>query len=143
MLYDLLLAALWTVSLVGQTSGDASDAAHPSARPWYLVRSCSEGWASNRDYCRVAQASFGVSVLAAGLYFGRLVWRGCEVVCRWRHRGEGWMAVDGEEKFGDGREEEKYSDEERGVVAREDQTDQALSPVLAFFPSGSRHLGRE
>jgi hypothetical protein len=149
VLYDTLLASLWTLSLVGQTSEDCSDPEHPSTRPWYLTHSCSESWGSNRGYCRVAQTSFAFSVLAAALYFGRLVREALLVAYR-RGRARGnkeWTAVGTEEEVFEGgdevdeADEEKYSDGDRLLTPRGERFDQALSPVLAFFPS-STHLGR-
>ncbi|KAM5354413.1 hypothetical protein ACJ41O_001062 [Fusarium nematophilum] len=141
-LYDILLLGLWTVSLTGQASGDLSDPQHPSPYPWYLTRSCSEAWGKNRGYCHVAQASFAVSILAAVLYGGRII---REVLLMAYRRGRAherdWSVKDVEMDVESISIRDKYSDGERETVemltVREDWNDQALSPVLAFFPSGT------
>lgn len=138
VLYDLLLFSLWTSSLVGQYSSDYSDPEHPSDHPWYLAKGCAVSWESNVGHCRTAQACFVVSIMAVGLYGARVVLEAMVTVVYGRQhllRDE----IDRELRLGE--DEEKYSDEEEGVVvglAVQDEWhgyDQALSPVLAFFPS--------
>ncbi|KAM0433292.1 hypothetical protein ACHAPT_004168 [Fusarium lateritium] len=136
-LYDALLLCLWTVSLDSQASGDLSDPEHPSPRPWYLTRGCSAAWDRNQGYCRIAQASFAVSILAAVLYGVRLLREALLLAYQSgrRHERE-WSIQDVDEEMGD-----KYTDNERETavgltVQQESWQGQALSPVLAFFPSG-------
>lgn len=135
VMYDLLLSFLWIVSLVGQNSGDFSVPEHASVHPWYLTRGCAASWDANRGYCRMARASFVVSILAVILYGGRVVLEAL-VAAYYRGRGDSRKWVD---KSVD---EEKYSDEERessvGLTVPNDWYDQGLSPVLAFFPSDIR-----
>lgn len=138
VLYDLLLFSLWTSSLAGQYSSDYSDPEHPSDHPWYLAKGCTVSWESNVGHCRTAQAGFVTSILAVVLYGGRVVLEAMVTVVygRQHHPRDG---IDRELPLGE--DEEKYSDEEGGLVvglAVQDEWhgyDQALSPVLAFFPS--------
>ncbi|KAH6990296.1 hypothetical protein EDB80DRAFT_882295 [Ilyonectria destructans] len=138
ILYDMLLAFLWIVSLAGQASGDFSDPDHPSVHPWYLTRGCADGWAGTRGFCHVAQASFAISMLAAMLYCGRLL-REAMLVAYYRGRvhERKWTAVDVEDV--EEANEGKYSDvdQETGMrlAVREERYDTGLSPVLAFFPA--------
>lgn len=139
VLYDMLLAFLWIVSLAGQASGDFSDPDHPSAHPWYLTRGCADGWAGTRGFCHVAQASFAISMLAAMLYCGRLLREAMLVAYhRGRTHERNWTAVDVEDV--EEANEEKYSDVEQEtgmrLAVREERYDTGLSPVLAFFPAG-------
>jgi hypothetical protein len=64
VLYDILLIALWTYSVVIQSSGDFSDPKHISLRPWYLDHSCSEAWPRSHGACEAAKASFGLATFA-------------------------------------------------------------------------------
>lgn len=137
ILYDSLLAFFWTRTLLCQTSGDFSDPRHPSSRPWYLMRKCPTDTAAA---CYIAQASFAVSVLAALFYGGRFVAAAIEVAVVWikdqetRHR---FIAIHPDPV-----------DEENDIcledaAAREKERyrylyEEALSPVLAFFPKDSR-----
>ncbi|KAF4469555.1 hypothetical protein FALBO_3547 [Fusarium albosuccineum] len=141
-LYDVLLLCLWAVSLSGQASGDLSDPEHPSPRPWYLTRGCSAAWDRNRGYCRIAQATFAVSIMATILYGGRLIREALVLAYqRGRKHERQWSAQDVDvdvESIGD-----KYSDNDGDTVGRlavkgpDYWQDQALSPVLAFFPCES------
>lgn len=137
ILYDSLLAFFWFRVLLCQTSGDFSDPRHPSPRPWYLMRKCPTDTAAA---CYTAQASFAVSVLAALFYGGRFVAAAIEVAVVWikdqetRHQ---FVAIDSDPV-----------DEENDLcledaTAREKERyrylyEEALSPVLAFFPQDSR-----
>ncbi|CAM1507438.1 Fc.00g070790.m01.CDS01 [Cosmosporella sp. VM-42] len=133
IMYDVLLASFWSISLVGQSSGDFSDPDHASEHPWYLTQGCTSSWDRNRGYCRVAQASFVVSMLAVALYGGKVLFQLLELVCnRGKEHAERWSY---DHRAG----EEKHSDlereAERWLTVREPHVDEALSPVLAFFPS--------
>ncbi|KAK7414800.1 hypothetical protein QQX98_006402 [Neonectria punicea] len=139
VLYDMLLASLWVVSLAGQTSGDFTDPDHTSTHPWYLTRGCAASWEGIRVYCHVAQASCAVSVLAAVLYIGRLLREAMlEAYHRGRKHERKWTAVDTMDEIED-LEEEKYSDTQEemnmNLRIREEWYDSGLSPVLAFFPA--------
>ncbi|KAI6776679.1 hypothetical protein HG530_000624 [Fusarium avenaceum] len=134
--YDMILLGLWAVSITGQTSSDFSDPEHPSVHPWYLTRGCSVAWDRTEGYCRTAQAGFALSIMAMVLYGTRLM---REVVLIAYERGQRdqpkWSAQD------DGVEpmESIYTDGEWDSASTskvvEDIQSQALSPVLAFFPS--------
>lgn len=63
-LYDIILIALWSYSAVVQSSGDFSDPKHISLRPWYFDHGCGEAWPSNHGACKVAKASYGLTVFA-------------------------------------------------------------------------------
>ncbi|KAF5024711.1 hypothetical protein F66182_3225 [Fusarium sp. NRRL 66182] len=138
IIYDILLLGLWAISLAGQISGDLSDPEHPSSHPWYLTRGCSAAWDNTRGYCHVAQAGFVISALAAMLYGARLI---IEILLmafeKGHQREQKWFVEEAEdvESMGD-----KYSDDERESAERiavNEMYAQALSPVLAFFPSSS------
>ncbi|KAF7550826.1 hypothetical protein G7046_g7891 [Stylonectria norvegica] len=136
VMYDVLLSSLWTISVLGQSSGDRSDAEHWSDHPWYLTRGCAASWSETRGACRVAQIGFGVSMLALVFYGGRALLQTLVMVCCAGRKSEReWTMVDGEE-------EDEYRDGERErhtavmLTVQDDRYDQALSPVLAFFPSG-------
>lgn len=136
MLYDSLLAFFWTRILLCQTSGDFSDPRHPSSRPWYLMRKCPTDTAAA---CYIAQASFAVSVLAALFYGGRFVAAAIEVAVVWikdqetRHQ---FVAIDP-----DAVDEENDLCLENATVREKERYrylyEEALSPVLAFFPKDS------
>ena len=133
VMYDMLLASLWSISLVGQYSGDFSDPDHASEHPWYLTQGCTASWNRNRGYCHVAQASFMVSMLAAVLYGGRALFQLLELAYnRGKKHAKDWA-------YGQVDEEEKYTDSDREaegwLAVRGSHIDEALSPVLAFFPS--------
>ncbi|KAF4964699.1 hypothetical protein FSARC_7406 [Fusarium sarcochroum] len=141
IIYDMILLSLWAVSLASQTSGDFSDPKHPSPHPWYLTRGCAAAWDRNRGYCHIALASFAVSVIAATLYGTRLIREvlliGYERGQRHEHKLNRFMVDDEMVESTEG----TYTDDERvtvaGLTVKEDRYSQALSPVLAFFPSDS------
>jgi hypothetical protein len=60
--YDILLSALWMLCISNQLSGDYSNPAHPSSRPWYLAMSCKVVDGPEANACTIAQASFATSV---------------------------------------------------------------------------------
>lgn len=137
IIYDSLLAFFWFRLLLSQASGDFSDPRHPSPRPWYLVRKCPTDTAAA---CYVAQASFAISVLAALFYGGRLLASAIEMVVVWARAQEDeyqLLAMNSD-----------LVDEENGpcledATAREKERyrylyEEALSPVLAFFPQDLR-----
>jgi hypothetical protein len=64
-IYDMLLVALWTTSIFMQRAGDFSDIQHLSVSPWYLERECEEAFRIADTACRVAKASYSLSVFAA------------------------------------------------------------------------------
>jgi hypothetical protein len=85
--YDMLCCCLWTFSVVGQSSADDSDPEHPSPRPWYLVRSCSYAHTQNQSFCRVAQASFAISMSAVVVYGSRIALEAILITARNLGRG--------------------------------------------------------
>jgi hypothetical protein len=61
---NVILVALWTVSVYGQAGPDYSDPEHPSAVAWYITKSCSYASASgNYGYCMQAKGAFAATVL--------------------------------------------------------------------------------
>lgn len=61
---NVILVALWTVSVYGQAGPDYSDPEHPSAAAWYITKSCSYAAPSgNYGYCMEAKGSFAATVL--------------------------------------------------------------------------------
>ncbi|KAL0936043.1 uncharacterized protein CTRU02_208258 [Colletotrichum truncatum] len=135
MMYDALLGLLWIHSISSQASGDFTDPRHPSPHPWYLTRHCQN---SAETACRVAQASFVVSVLAALFYSGRLIATAVASVRAYRtSRKNGYQLVSvnlksAEEEDGPSLEDEMAKERERYLYR------EALSPVLAFFPEDAR-----
>ncbi|KAL2291726.1 hypothetical protein FJTKL_11930 [Diaporthe vaccinii] len=130
IIYDSLLAFFWFRLLLSQASGDFSDPRHPSPRPWYLVRKCPTDTAAA---CYVAQASFAISVLAALFYGGRFLAAAIEMVVVWaRAQEDGYQLVAMNSDLVD--EDAAAREKERYWHLYED----ALSPVLAFFPQNVR-----
>jgi len=71
---NVILVALWTVSVYGQAGPDYSDPEHPSPSAWYVTKSCSYASASgNYGYCMQAKGSFAVTVLMLSFLFINLV----------------------------------------------------------------------
>ncbi|WQF89856.1 hypothetical protein CDEST_14870 [Colletotrichum destructivum] len=137
MIYDIILTFFWIQTLVYQASGDFSDPKHPSPHPWYLSRYCQRDIATA---CRVAQASFALSVLAALLCGGRLVATAAEAVCFYyrTNREIRYRLVSMDPETMD--EDDEASLEEEMAKERERYLyREALSPVLAFFPEDSRY----
>ncbi|EGY22094.1 uncharacterized protein VDAG_03534 [Verticillium dahliae VdLs.17] len=132
MLYDAFLAFVWIYSVSLQASGDFSDMEHLSPHPWYLTRHCPERVG---EECHVAQASFGISIIAAAFYSARFAPSAFEVAYKhWNNRHNGYQIVsvkldlvDEEDEASD---EDTYMRERRRYLCHQD----ALSPVLAFFP---------
>jgi hypothetical protein len=123
--YDLLLCSFWILCAAVQNSSDRSDPEHPSKHPWYLTRGCAVAWDANQAICRTAQASFAVSILAAVFYGGRLLAEAVSVM-----QDAGRPAE--ERMFG-----HKMDPEELAVLRMVEYNrvqEQALSPLLAFFP---------
>ncbi|KAJ6442303.1 Isoleucine-tRNA ligase, cytoplasmic [Purpureocillium lavendulum] len=135
-LYDLLLLSLWSVSIIGQSSADHSDPRHPCEHPWYLMHSCTGIAERNRGYCRVAQASFLLSILALLVYGSRLLHCAYQALFSSDNDGEQEFAWErapntkampaGDLEWTTERETEKHG-----------WLDQPLSPVLAFFTETS------
>lgn len=53
----------WLFSIAAQQSSDYSDNDHPSRTPWYLTHSCAIAQPETQAACRVAQASFGTTIV--------------------------------------------------------------------------------
>ncbi|PVH88779.1 hypothetical protein DL98DRAFT_157105 [Cadophora sp. DSE1049] len=64
----------WIVCLSGQQSADYSDPKHPSQIPWYLTHSCDVADINTQRPCRVAQAPFGMTIIAVSFYVA-CVWK--------------------------------------------------------------------
>ena len=63
LLYDLLMCALWSASLSGQSASDLSDREHLSIRPWYLERGCAAVSQSASRACALMQAQWAGSAV--------------------------------------------------------------------------------
>jgi len=71
---NVILVALWTVSVYGQAGPDYSDPEHPSPSAWYIRKSCSYASASgNYGYCMQAKGSFAATVLMLSFLFFNLI----------------------------------------------------------------------
>jgi hypothetical protein len=61
---NVVLIALWTVSIYGQAGPDYSDPQHPSPSAWYVTKSCSYASASGYyGYCMQAKGAFAATCL--------------------------------------------------------------------------------
>lgn len=61
---NVILTALYVVSIYGQAGPDNSDPRHPSSVAWYLRKSCSYAEESgNKQYCIQAQGTFAATVI--------------------------------------------------------------------------------
>ena len=64
LIINIIVTALWCVSVYGQAGPDYSDPEHPSKVAWYITKSCSYAEASgNKHNCNMAKGSFAASVL--------------------------------------------------------------------------------
>jgi hypothetical protein len=136
-IYDTILLVLWAMSIADQTSSDFTDPEHPSPHPWYLTRGCSAAWDKTRGYCQIAQASFAMSLIAAILYFARLVREAMLIAYErgQRHQPK-WPVQDVEEvESMAGIYMDDDGESEAELITKESRHSMALSPVLAFFPS--------
>ncbi|EFQ36030.1 hypothetical protein CGRA01v4_05999 [Colletotrichum graminicola] len=135
LIYDALLVFFWLHSIESQASGDFSDPEHPSPRPWYLTHHC-RGQVVTA--CRVAQANFAISILAALFYGVRLLATAAGAVEAYREYRKGGYRLDpvdldltnGEDWASQGACSER---EGKRQMYRD-----YLSPVLAFFPEDHR-----
>jgi hypothetical protein len=62
-LYNILLSGLWTYLLHAQSSGDLTDVDHPSPRPWYNERGCSDVEGHDRKICVLAKVLFAYTMI--------------------------------------------------------------------------------
>ncbi|CAI6341381.1 unnamed protein product [Periconia digitata] len=69
VLYDMLMIALWTSSISLQRAADFSDHEHLSVTPWYLAHECEEAARDAYTACRMAKASYQLSLFTA-IWFG-------------------------------------------------------------------------
>lgn len=135
--YNLLSLSLWAIGIAQQISGDFSDPEHISHRPWYLSRDCSCSWEETRSFCRIAQASFAMSILALTLCCGRLIVQaGLTLYAYMKEQKLPKDEASWEHEL-DGRfcDTEHLLPPERLDPAP--YYNDALSPVLAFFPEES------
>lgn len=139
LVYSILLSSMWAMSISRQVSGDFSDPEHISHHPWYLTRSCGASWDENRGYCRVAQASFAVSIVAAIACICRLVVQAGQTIHTRRVSDEERNDNKDWEAGVDGRpgETDHLTPSELDIAAARLYED-ALSPVLAFFPESHK-----
>lgn len=137
IIYDGILSFFWFRLLLSQASGDFSDPRHPSPRPWFLTRTCPTDTAAA---CYIAQAGFAISILATVFYGGRLVAAAVKfAVLSFKAQEEGYRRVTTTPGFLD--EEEGLCPECAAALEKERYRyhyEQALSPVLAFFPDDVR-----
>ncbi|KAI8717332.1 hypothetical protein NCS52_00808500 [Fusarium sp. LHS14.1] len=134
--YDILLLSLWSLSLTNQASSDFSDPEHPSPTPWYLTRSCSVAWVKNQGSCRIAQASFAVSILAAVLYGSRLLREAMLVAYeRGLKHGQQLSVQDFDEEMGNKYTENEHKTAKGFMALKESWQDVGLSGVVAFLES--------
>jgi len=67
---NLIITALWIVSVYGQAGPDHTDPHHKSNVAWYIGKSCSYAdpyhWG---HYCKLAKATFAVSVIMMTIFF--------------------------------------------------------------------------
>ena len=64
LIINMIVTALWCVSVYGQAGPDYSDPEHPSKVAWYITKSCSYAEASgNKHNCNMAKGSFAASIL--------------------------------------------------------------------------------
>lgn len=69
LIINMIVAALWCVSVYGQAGPDYSDNEHPSKVAWYITKSCSYAEASgNRHNCNMAKGSFAASILMLSIF---------------------------------------------------------------------------
>ncbi|KAK2038479.1 hypothetical protein LZ31DRAFT_559558 [Colletotrichum somersetense] len=135
LIYDAFLVFFWLHSIESQASGDFSNPERPSPRPWYLTRHCRGNVATA---CRVAQASFAISILAALFYGGRLLATAAEAAKAYREYQRGvhrLVPMDA-----DLMNSEDWASREAGseIEAKRNVYRNYLSPVLAFFPEDDR-----
>ncbi|KAK2054400.1 hypothetical protein LY76DRAFT_522625 [Colletotrichum caudatum] len=135
LIYDALLIFFWLHSIDSQVSGDFSDPERPSPRPWYLTRRCRGDVATA---CRVAQASFAISILAALFYGGRLLVTAAEAAKAYREHRRGVHRLVPMDL--DLVNSQDWASREAGseIEAKRDVYRDYLSPVLAFFPEDDR-----
>ncbi|CRK39240.1 hypothetical protein BN1708_001536 [Verticillium longisporum] len=79
LIFNIILAALWTTSMYGQMGPDHADPERPSNIAWYITRSCAPagGRHNAEKSCRLAKASFAVTVLMLAVVLvnlGMAVW---------------------------------------------------------------------
>lgn len=114
-------------------SGDSTDEAHLSSTPWFLTRSCAKIWPETKVACHALQAGFCISLLIACLLAVRI---SSIVLGLWQEwtRPFDWRAHPHDPEVAD--LDRLLELQDRPDVASIHQ--QALSPVLAFFPE-DRH----
>lgn len=166
-LYSIILCLLWAACLRDQTSPDFSDAQHPSVRPWYLMKSCSEAQDDAQFACGAAQTSFHITVMTVLVYCLRTVLDLTETTAVWRARRVARERVEDRElriateqafrasegkgcsnRSGDYDDINSVYDydpnhERQGTSEQRRQdcnTSEAASPVLAFYPADVRFV---
>lgn len=67
---NIVILALWCVSVYGQAGPDYMDPEHPSSVAWYITKSCSLAEKYNQKHnCTMAKSCFAVSVLMVAIFF--------------------------------------------------------------------------
>jgi hypothetical protein len=163
--YSVILCILWAACLKDQMSPDYSDAEHPSPRPWYLTRSCCEAQEDTTFACSAAQASFLITTLVVLVYGLRTCLDFAEAMRVWREATQARDGYGDEERrmgakgmlevyadknlssnkddYDDTSRAYRYNlhDEQESTGPRHSIqriTDEAWSPVLAFYPADVR-----
>lgn len=63
LIINVIVIALWCVSIYGQAGPDYSDPEHPSSVAWYIAKSCSYAEPSgNKRNCEMAKGAFASSI---------------------------------------------------------------------------------
>lgn len=74
VIVNVIIVALWAVSVYGQAGPDKSDPKHPSSVPWYITKSCDYARPSgNYNYCQQAKGAFAVTVFMLFLFVFNLI----------------------------------------------------------------------
>jgi len=64
VLVNVVIVALWVVSIYGQAGPDYSDPTHPSPVAWYVSKSCSYAEASGNGHnCLLAKGTFATTCI--------------------------------------------------------------------------------
>jgi len=71
---NVIIVALWAVSIYGQAGPDYSDPEHPSSVAWYITKSCSYADASgNTHNCLLAKGTFATTCIMLSIFFLNLL----------------------------------------------------------------------
>ncbi|KAI6780656.1 uncharacterized protein J7T54_001160 [Emericellopsis cladophorae] len=134
---ETFITLLWIYITLEQCSSDLTDEEHMSQYPWFLTRACSRAWDGAVAACHTLRAGFYLSLMIVCMFCGRIVRSIHALSSCGRPRELGYtkagtgssyhleVGEDEDEAF-----ELRSSEENRQRALRD-----AISPVLAFFPS--------